>query len=110
VLEVHRLVQRRAEPQGDGMLQTLRQRERALKQALQVIAISFTPPPLSPRNPSTDPSPPWPLCKWAWPLQLRISLLCGSAKTAQPLPAGCAVGAPKREDTPRARSGGPCCC
>ena len=48
VLEVHRLVQRRLEPQGDEEVQTLRQRERALKQALQVMLISFTPPPLRP--------------------------------------------------------------
>jgi cell division protein FtsB len=37
-LEVHRLVQRRTAPGGDAELQTLRQRERMLKQALQVLA------------------------------------------------------------------------
>ena len=43
-LEVHRLVQRRSAPGGDAELQTLRQRERVLKQALQ--ARSLPPPPL----------------------------------------------------------------
>ena len=49
MLEVHRLVQRRQEPQGDEELQRARQRERALKQALQVLRTSATCPPLATR-------------------------------------------------------------
>ena len=50
-LEVHRLVQRRSVPAGDE-LQTLRQRERTLKQALQVRLAPPSGPPNLPASPA----------------------------------------------------------